>query len=485
MELELGLDPDDAARITRLPLLAPLKSGRARSRLVRIVWHDGAEKALAQQGLAVAQQGPLWRLEQLRPGVQSWPPGMPAPVIATARDAASLGQTLPDPLVPVAAFEGRSAVLDLATEQGPLAMTVLTGAVRAVAGEHRISRVRIAGADQAVQTLADALAGEIHLGVPRSSLAAQAMAVASGKAPPPRREGAPELPTGLSVVAAFAHVAGHLADVILYFAPAAADGRDGPEPVHQMRVAVRRLRSAIKVFGRAVRCPAVDAADDGLKTLAAKLAPTRDWDVFVTETAAAVAAGLPEEQRLQRLLAAAERLRRTSHDELRHFLASVEFRRLGIGLACLAGGQEWQTTLDAAVQTESPASIEEFAARVLNNRRKKLAKIDEDLAQLEPAALHSIRLRCKRLRYAVEIFAPLYSGKAGHRFIRRLSRLQDRLGALNDGAVAASLLGELAGGKHAFASGLVLGFVGARGVDTRERIAEAWQKFHRLAPFWE
>ena len=40
MELELGLDPDDATRLTRLALLAPLKSGRARSRAARIVWHD-------------------------------------------------------------------------------------------------------------------------------------------------------------------------------------------------------------------------------------------------------------------------------------------------------------------------------------------------------------------------------------------------------------------------------------------------------------
>ena len=75
-------------------------------------------------------------------------------------------------------------------------------------------------------------------------------------------------------------------------------------------------------------------------------------------------------------------------------------------------------------------------------------------------------------------------GEETHRFIRRLSRLQDRLGALNDGAVAAHLLGELTGGNHAFAIGLVLGFVGARSAYARAHrpgVAE----FRRAPPFWE
>jgi CHAD domain-containing protein len=89
------------------------------------------------------------------------------------------------------------------------------------------------------------------------------------------------------------------------------------------------------------------------------------------------------------------------------------------------------------------------------------------------------------LRYAAEIFAPMYPGKAAHRFLRRLSRLQDCLGNLNDSAVAQHLLGELPGGSHAFPIGLVLGFVGARAQKTRGQIDRAWERFHRLEPFWE
>ncbi len=91
---------------------------------------------------------------------------------------------------------------------------------------------------------------------------------------------------------------------------------------------------------------------------------------------------------------------------------SSEFRRLGIELACLAGGQDWQATLDEAERAELAAPLEEFAARVLDRRLKRLVQADGDIAELEPAALHAIRLRAKRLRYAAEIFAPLYPGKA-------------------------------------------------------------------------
>ncbi len=73
------------------------------------------------------------------------------------------------------------------------------------------------------------------------------------------------------------------------------------------------------------------------------------------------------------------------------------------------------------------------------------------------------------------------------RYLRRLSKLQDRLGTLNDGAVAASLLAELgeSGGGHAFAIGLVLGFLGANSVRVRARIEQSWDRFSRSAAFWE
>ena len=96
--------------------------------------------------------------------------------------------------------------------------------------------------------IAVALAGELRAAVPSASLAAEALATAAGASPAERRSGAPVLPVAVrgSVAAAFRHVLGHLTDVMLHHAPAAAViGGEDSEPVHQMRVAVRRARSAM------------------------------------------------------------------------------------------------------------------------------------------------------------------------------------------------------------------------------------------------
>ncbi len=148
MDLELGLDPDGAARLSRLPLLRLLRTGRPRNRTIRIICHDSAERALAAEGLVLAEQRPGWRLERLAPDGATWPPGAPSPIVASARSLNELGNALPHPLVPVAAFEGRARSTDLACEQGPVVMTLLMGTVRAVAGEQQISRLHLEGAVQ-------------------------------------------------------------------------------------------------------------------------------------------------------------------------------------------------------------------------------------------------------------------------------------------------------------------------------------------------
>ncbi len=199
MELELGLEPEDATRLSRLPLIRQLKSGRARSKALRIVWHDSPDRELANEGLVLAEQRPLWRLERLYPNSASWPPGGPAPVLATAAQRTALDHGLPDLLVPVATFEGRAVSSSLAADVGPVTMTVLNGVVRAVAAEHRISRVRFEGPAPALRNLTLALADEFRLAVPRTTIAAEALAIATGVPPVPRQEGAPELPTGVSV----------------------------------------------------------------------------------------------------------------------------------------------------------------------------------------------------------------------------------------------------------------------------------------------
>lgn len=532
MEFELELTEAAAARLPRLRAILARKQGRAQSRAVRWVWHDGADAELARNGLALVEGRGAWRLERSRPlrrdevrrdpaRDDAWPPGAVAPVLAEAASVAALaeeaGVDVPGHLVPWAAFEGRALTMSLrpardleaavVTEAGAelsepaeppepagggLELTLLTGTIRTVARENPQWRLRLSGPGDEVGDLAIWLAGEIDARVPASSLAERALAAARGYDPAPRRLGAPVLAATMSVAGAFADVVGHLTDVVLHHAPAAAAAASGPEPVHQMRVATRRLRSAIAVFSRAIATAEVELADAGLKHLASTLGPARDWDVFTTGTGADVHAAFAGDEAVERLLDEAERQRLAGYDALRQFVASPEFRQLGVRLALLANAPVRPVADEAAA--ELPESLAEFAARALRRRLKRMFVEGSDIEHLDTTTLHDIRLRAKRLRYACEFFAPVFPHKTTRRFIHRLSVLQERLGILNDGTVAADLLARLersgrrAGSSavsRALAVGTVRGFVAAHGGAVRAGISDAWRKFHKTPLFWE
>ncbi len=497
--LDLALDPADAPRLLRLKALAPFRAGAGRLRAApaRRVWHDSADAALMQDGLALvqvlapAQDG--WRLERAMPVEgERWPPGTPAPVLATVEspetlDFAGYNRAMPAPLLPFAAFEGRRVGVPLSDAAGGVSLFLLEGTLRAVTSEHPVCRVELSGPDPAaVMRLADTVAAELRLSVPRASLAAEALALARGTEPTPRHKGAPEVPQGLSVAEAFAMIVGHLTDAMLHFVPDILAGAEGPEPVHQMRVATRRLRSAFGLFRRAIETEATQAAEAELRKLGHTLGPARDWDVFVAGNGAAIGKAFEDDRAVKRMLAQAERRRRAVYASLQEYLSSAAFRRLGLSLAAIASGANLAASTDHAEDEPAPTALDRYAARVMSRRYQAIISAGENIGSLPAHALHPIRLDAKRLRYACEFFAPLFPGRHARRFVRRLTVLQDQLGLLNDGIGAAALMAELtgAGGENGYARGIALGFVAAQSVASRATAMRAWERFRAVEPFW-
>ncbi len=494
--LELSLDPQDAERLAKLPELVRLRQGRARTTPVQMVWHDTPGGALAADGLALCERqvggARLWRLERLRgTPAAPWPPGTPAPVVAEAERPTALGLTLPSPLLAVAACAGQMRAFPLVESAGTLTVTLLQASLRAVAGELAVCRVVLSGPPGEVADLALALAGPVRLAVPAGALAAEAHAVA-GRRLPPRAAGAPRLPDDVGVGAAFASVAGHLACVLVGCAPTPAAGETA-EPVHQMRVALRRLRSALSLFRRAVGCAELDAVTADLRELGRVLGPVRDWDVFVGGIGRAIAEAFPGDRAVAHLLAAAERRRLDAYATLRAFLDGPGFRRLGIRLACVAALRPWQDLPPSDPADEAAARraadlalpLAEFAAHALSRRLAHVLEAGDDLAGLSPEQLHAVRIQAKRLRYAAEVFAPLFPPRETNRCIRRVTALQELLGHANDGVVAAALMAELGGGgERRHAVGIVRGFIAADTRNERASLMRKWKKFRRLEPFW-
>ncbi len=495
MELELTLAPADAGRLARLHDLGRPRGGRSRATVMRQLWHDTPTAALAADGLALCE-ATLGRETQWRLARMHGAPGMPPALVTEAPASAGLGVDLPGPLLPVAACEGTLRVLAPGAAESAPRVTLLEGVLRAVTGEQPVCRVMIAGSPGEVTGLALALAAQVRLYVPAASLAAEAYATA-GRVVAPAAIGAPSLPTGASVGDAFASIAAHLTGVLLHWAPvASADG--GPEPVHQMRVALRRLRSAIALFRRALAGPALDTADGELRALMRVLGPARDWDVFAAGPGRAVAEAFPDDRAVQRLMAAAERRRVDSYAALDAFLNGPAFRALGIRLASLVASRPWEQP-PAEVPADDPAlrdaadkqaaamaaSLRDFADHALSRRLARVNDAGDDLSPLPAEALHGIRIQAKRLRYAAEFFAPLYPPRETRRFIRRVAAMQDRLGQLNDGVVVQHLMAQLgAAGERGYAAGVVRGFVAAGLRNTRAKAERSWRKFRRLEPFW-
>jgi len=483
MELELAADIDAVAGLSRLKALTANRDGRPRNLAIKIVWHDSPEHALFEDGLTLAEQRGVWRLERIVPGAQTWLPAQPVPIVAEAPDR----DTLPAPLAPLAAFEGRQSISVHVFDGHPVTITVAKGVLRAVTAEQPVARIWLSGDEQAVRQAALMIAEAVPVSVPLVSLAAAGIALATGRGSAVRHTGAPVLPVGTQVTAeALAHILGHLFDVMLAHANVFLLAPEKPiEAVHQMRVAVRRARSALSIFRSAVAEGALNEIGAGLKQLGGLLGPNRDWDVFTDETAPEIRAALPNDDRLDRLIAAAGRRRTECQKTLATYLGSSAFRVLGIELAWFAAAEFWRAP-PVTTDGSDPPALDAFAARVLQHRWKKLVSAGKGIEDLDIPSLHGVRLRAKRARYAAEMFATLHHGKSAHRFIRRLSVLQQRLGVLNDGAVATHLLEELGGpgGRHAYATGLVTGFMAARAAKIRPRIIDAFERFKRQPAYW-
>jgi CHAD domain-containing protein len=492
--IELELSPDDAVSLVRLPALSARREGRTKTGALKIVWYDTADGALAAQGLSLSEHRAQWRLERLMPdGGQDWRPATPAPLLACAPTRAALQDfapagSLPEALAPVAAFTGRQRDIALTCGGAPARLTILEGTLRGVLQDRKVCRIILSGEARAMAGLAAELSGHVPVRAPLASLAAQAFAVARGAAPAPRRLGAPSVPPEASLSKAISLITAHLADVILYWG-STIEAAGNPEPVHQMRVAVRRLRSALSVFRRALPDDRVwlDDLAAELKALAGLLGVARDWDVFLAETGHDVRAAFANDRRIGSMMEAAAKKRLAAYAALRRFLgADPAWRRLGLALALLPSLRPWE----GAGETEQaellgrPAA--EYARGALNRRLKHVLEPGDSLDGLTHEHLHEIRKRAKRLRYAIEFFAPLFAEKAVRRYLTKLATLQEDFGALNDTAVAGTLVSSLGGGAdRAFAAGAVQGYGAARVTRSAKKLQRGWAKFYRETPFWD
>lgn len=221
---------------------------------------------------------------------------------------------------------------------------------------------------------------------------------------------------------------------------------DDPEYIHQMRVATRRVRAAMRLFGPLVPADFSATALTPMRKLMGILGQARDLDVLLSEIAEPVLAALPDEPRLAALVGIITERRFDRRREAVAFLKAPHFGAVAIDILAVLHHEIKLGDDRTAGTPDTPGrNLAGFAENRLRRLRRKVLNLAAAARTDDPASLHALRIGIKRLRYALEFFAPLASPKPMRRLLAQLAGLQDTLGQINDLANAGALLMECAG----------------------------------------
>ena len=261
------------------------------------------------------------------------------------------------------------------------------------------------------------------------------------------------------------------------FASAEPAARAGEiEPVHQLRVATRRLRAALRLFAPLLPARFATAAHRDLAWLARAIGAVRDLDVL-SELVRKQAARLePELRRAAGPIGVAlHEQRAQALAALGRTLDSKRCRRLLERLAAFA---------DSRAPVGRGARLGDVASDLLRPHVRAVARAGRRLGpDAEAAELHRLRVRTKRLRYALETLRSL-GDRSMHALLGRLERLQDTLGKGQDAVTAIAWLREFAAARGAPAStllpaGALIQALVRRVQKQRRRALKAWRRLER------
>lgn len=271
------------------------------------------------------------------------------------------------------------------------------------------------------------------------------------------------------------------------------DGAD-PEGVHQMRVSVRRLRSALKVFQPFISPGNVKWLRDELKWLGSSLGPARDWDVFITETLEAMTSYGIDGDAISALRQRAEDMRQAAYGHVHDTLGGERYAKLIFRLTAFVALEGW---LASPAESKDPLyqTLGKAAPDILRQPYAKLLKTGRKLEKQNAEARHKVRVQLKNLRYAVDFMRRVFDDKDAPEFLDKVHNLQDKFGHLNDVAQAEKLTHELitemeAAGAQAddrvlIAAGQVQGWHARALHEIEPDLIGQWNRFVKTTPFWE
>lgn len=506
VELKLLLMPADAAAFPRLAMLPQCAVDKQRLQKFSTTYFDTPALLLKEHGmeLRVRRAGRLWT-QTLRatgraiaglPQRQEWEASIdgPRPNLAALAALVHKGSNWEKVLTAPTLAQGLGPIFDsvfartvwsLRLPHGTLVdLTLDQGELRRGHAHEPISEIKLmlkAGDAAALFDFALQLQDKVRLRVANLGKAARGYALVSPQPSTGVKASAVELASEMTVDQGFRAIVSNCA-AQMQDNESGVVGTNDPESVHQMRVGLRRLRSALSLFAKWAPLPVVLQGE--LEWLAGVLGSARDADVLADITLARMADACPTGAELPPLKQAAFMIARAKRLHAAASVGSVRYSRMMLGLVAWLQSSRWCESPDDSARQALAAPLDKRAAKILSRRHKKLLESGKRLEDGTPEDRHRVRIAAKKARYATEFFQRLRPAGRVKRYVKRLTALQDAIGSLNDATVAARLLRQVEKSHPGLADSAAFarGFLCCRTNQEVRELAKLWEQCSAMKP---
>lgn len=505
-ELKFCFDADQLDRVTSF--FTDNDSAQHRRQL-STTYFDTADGALRDRGLALRVRrdgehfiqtikgrdegigGALHRREIEAP-IQSTRPNLDAiddPEIATTlRESTLTG------LKPVFRVEVERLSIGPIGNRADVAVDIDVGKVSAGRRRSAIYEIEIESKGGPVGVLYD-LALQLHHEVPvrisKVSKSDTGYLLFAGEEPGSKKGKKPDLDPEITTEQSLSRIMQACLDQLIANEPCVSRTKN-PEGIHQMRVALRRMRSILRLFRDLLPEKRYNDTVAELRWLANALGPARDWDVFSTEIVGPVLDHMPDHNALSTLKRRADSRRSRCRKTAQEAVASPRFTELALRLSAWIASPSWHPMASPEVSARLAEPATNFATQALRKRFKRVRKLASRIKQLSVEQRHELRIEVKKLRYTIAFFGRLFDRTVVKPFSKQLGSLQDDLGYLNDVAVAEALTAEITLSARPQertllqgASGLLVGWHGHAVFAHEDDLVRDVEALLAAEPFWE
>jgi len=478
------LTPEAAAAIAADKLLDAAPA-LLRARNLAETWYDTPGLALLRNGLALsitkARRG---YAQTLRRGEVS----VTTLLTESMPDPAAFGPGWEEPLA--ALLQGEAFATAFATQikrltrhAGPVELQFETGFIQTSTEKLPVRELELRGPPADVYHLALALA-EKHPLILQPTPLVQRGIWSAGAARPAAVKAGPGLSGEICLDDA---VAALTQSCLAQFAanwPVFTLGTEA-EAVHQMRVAMRRLRSVLGLFNRAFAAAEFTVFRNEAKRIANLMGEARNWDVFTALLQAGPIQAFPYEPGFTAMLAQCATHRAAGYDAVRALLADPATTRFLLTVELFLSRHGWRNGLPVEALANLAAPAQDFAAANITRLHRKVRKRGRHLMRIGAHERHLTRIELKKLRYTTDLFGGLFGRGKIRAYNRTAVELQEELGLLNDLATAQELLARIDGAtpEKARAIGIVLGWCAQAASADDKQLAKRWKNFTETKPF--